>query len=114
MDEVSLGVYMFDEKCLVVPNLVKDEEQQDNQHSNELWKLYFDWSRSKNGASGGCMLVSPNDEKYYSSFRFTFSYTNNTIEYEALVDGLQWTRKRGISCLQVFGDSEWLLFLMVQ
>ncbi|KAH9323479.1 hypothetical protein KI387_018118, partial [Taxus chinensis] len=35
-----------------------------------------------------------------------FSYSNNTAEYEALIHGLHWARKKGINILQVFGDSE--------
>ena len=52
------------------------------------------------------MLILPTNERYYASFRFTFSCTNNVAEYEALIHGLKWAIKRGINCLQVFGDSE--------
>ena len=52
------------------------------------------------------MLISPMDERYYATFKFNFSCTNNVVEYEALIHGLKWAIKRGISCLQVFGDSE--------
>lgn len=52
------------------------------------------------------MLISPQGEKYYSSFRFSFSCNNNTTEYESLVHGLLWARKKKIRCFQVFGDSE--------
>lgn len=48
------------------------------------------------------MLISPKGDKYYSSFRFTFSCRNNTSEYLALIHGLQWESNKGISCLQVF------------
>ena len=56
--------------------------------------------------AGGYILISPMNERYYASFRFTFSCTNNVVEYEALVHGLKWVIKRGISYLQIFGDSE--------
>ena len=51
-------------------------------------------------------MISPIDERYYASFRFTFGYTNNVAKYEALIHGLKWAIKRGINYLQVFGDSE--------
>ncbi|KAH9307203.1 hypothetical protein KI387_044418, partial [Taxus chinensis] len=35
-----------------------------------------------------------------------FTCSNNTGEYEALIQGLHWSIKRGIKNLQVFGDSE--------
>lgn len=94
------------EPATLLPNLVKVEVQQSDQHDNEVWKLLFDGSRSSNGSGGGCMLISPQGEKYYSSFRFSFSCTNNTVEYESLFHGLLWARKKKIKCLQVFGDSE--------
>lgn len=49
---------------------MKDVGQQDNQHQNELWKLYFDGSRSKNGVGRGCMLISPIHYKYYGTLGF--------------------------------------------
>ena len=52
------------------------------------------------------MLVSPQGVKYDSTFRFQFACSNNTAEYEALIQGLHWSIKRGIKNLQVFGDSE--------
>ena len=52
------------------------------------------------------MLISPTNERYYASFRFTFNCTNSIAKYEALVHGLKWAIKRGISYLQVFGDLE--------
>lgn len=45
------------------------------------------------------MLISLEGENYYSSFKFTFSYANNTIQV------LEWPRKRKIGYIQVFGDS---------
>lgn len=78
----------------------------DSQHPSELWKLYFDGFRSKNGIGGGCMPIYHKDEKYYASFRFSFSCTNNIVGYEALVHDIQQENKWGISCLQVYGDNE--------
>ena len=68
--------------------------------------MFFDGSRGKQGAGGGVMLVSPENEKYYVAFRFNFSCTNNTTKYGGLIQELEWARKRGIKCLKVFGDSE--------
>ena len=39
------------------------------------------------------MLVSPEGEKYYDACRFIFSCTNNIVEYEGLIHGLEWARK---------------------
>ena len=47
--------------------------------------MFFDGSRSKQGAGGGVMLVSPKNERYYPAFRFIFLCANNTVEYEGLI-----------------------------
>ncbi|KAH9299884.1 hypothetical protein KI387_044107 [Taxus chinensis] len=52
------------------------------------------------------MLISPQGVRYYSAFRFQFACSNNTAEYEALVQGMHWAIKKKIKNLQVFGDSE--------
>lgn len=110
MEELELGVYMIHEEGVVVPNLEKDDNQLSNQQgeqqNNELWQLYFDGSRNKVGSGGGVILISPEGKKYFSALRFSFSCTNNTVEYESLAHGLEWARKRNIKDLQVFGDNE--------
>lgn len=53
--------------------------------------------------------MSPQGDKYYFAFIFAFSCTNNIVEYEGLIQGLEWARKRGIGCLQVHGDSELII-----
>jgi hypothetical protein len=50
-----------------------------------FWKLYFDGSKSNDGASAGCILVNPTGEKTVLSYRLEFQCTNNIVEYEALV-----------------------------
>eukprot|EP00253_Pinus_taeda_P035378 PITA_35378 len=52
----------------------------------------------------GCVLVSPKGEKTILTCRLEFDCTNNTVEYEALVQGLY--KAIGLKYPQVFGDSE--------
>ena len=101
----GLGNYVIQEQDAVIPNLVKSENLVEKE-PNQLWELYFDGSKSRNGAGGGAMLVSPHDEKYFSAFRFSFACSNNVAEYEGLVQGLEWDRKRGIECIKVYGDNK--------
>lgn len=68
--------------------------------------MYFDGSRNKNGSGASVMLVSPALQMYYFSFRLQFSCTNNVAKYEALIQGLLLSEKRGILALSVYGDSE--------
>lgn len=68
--------------------------------------MFFDGSRSKNGVGGGAMLISPLGDKYFSYFCFAFACSNNSVEYEGLIQALEFARKRGIDYLKVYGDSE--------
>ena len=60
------------------------------------WHLYFDGSQSKEGAGVGCMLLDPAGNKLMLSYRLKFLYTNNTAEYEALIQGLKKALELGI------------------
>lgn len=71
-----------------------------------FWKLFFDGSKSNDGAGVGCILISPKGEKTMLTCRLEFDCTNNTAEYEALVQGLYKAIELDIKYLQVFGDSE--------
>ncbi|KAH9327817.1 hypothetical protein KI387_043751 [Taxus chinensis] len=102
IEESELGVYCINEESQPIPSITKPNHKDDN----EVWQLFFDGSRSRQGAGGGAVLVSPQGVKYYSDFRFQFACSNNTAEYEALVQGMHWAIKKKIKNLQVFGDSE--------
>jgi len=71
-----------------------------------FWSLYFDGSKSSEGSGAGCILISPQGEKTMLSCRLEFECTNNTAEYEALVQGLYKAISLKVQYLKVFGDSE--------
>ena len=52
------------------------------------------------------MLVSPYGERYYVASHFFFACSNDIAEYEGLIQGLEWEKKRGVECIKVYGDSE--------
>jgi len=74
-------------------------------HKTLFWKLFFDGSKSNDGARAGCILLSPKGEKTMLTCRLELDCTNNTAEYEALVQGLHKVIGLNIKYLQVFGDS---------
>ena len=51
-------------------------------------------------------MISPQGEKTMLSCRLEFECTNNTAEYEALVQGLYKAIGFKVQYLKVFGDSE--------
>jgi ribonuclease HI len=73
---------------------------------NQIWSLYFDGSKSKEGAGAGCVIIDPSGNKTLIACRLEFECTNNTTEYEALLQGLRKALDMNIQNLTVFGDSE--------
>jgi hypothetical protein len=55
----------------------------------QVWTLYFDGSKSQEGSGAGCILINPKGKRHFLSCRLEFECTNNTVEYEALVQGLK-------------------------
>jgi ribonuclease HI len=73
---------------------------------NQIWSLYFDGSKSKEGAGAGCIIIDTAGNKTLIACRLEFECTNNTVEYEALLQGLIKELDMNIQNLTVFGDSE--------
>eukprot|EP01018_Ginkgo_biloba_P014822 Gb_24838 [translate_table: standard] len=53
------------------------------------WKLYFDGSFTTHGSGDGILLLTPQGDIIPKTFRVGFHYTNDIIEYEALISGLK-------------------------
>jgi hypothetical protein len=47
----------------------------------QIWSLYFDRSKSKEGVSAGCVIIDPESNKTFITCRLEFECTNNTTEY---------------------------------
>jgi ribonuclease HI len=73
---------------------------------NQIWSLYFDRSKSKEGAGVGCIIIDPSGNKTLIACRLEFECTNNTAKYEALLQGLRKSLDMSIQNLVVFGDSK--------
>jgi ribonuclease HI len=70
------------------------------------WKFYFDGSRAEQGAGVGIILESPQGVKTQLAFRVEKVCSNNQVEYEALVLGLEILLQMGIRNVEIFGDSQ--------
>ena len=73
---------------------------------SDFWTLFFDGSKNLAGLGAGCVLIDPKKNKHFLSCRLEFECTNNTAEYEALVQGLRKAIELKAENLRVFGDSE--------
>jgi ribonuclease HI len=69
------------------------------------WRLYFDGSICAKRRGAGCVIVSPSGVDIDLSVRLEFACTNNQIEYESLLHGLEYLRDLGVRDEDVFGDS---------
>jgi ribonuclease HI len=69
------------------------------------WGLYFDGLVCSKGQGAGCVVVSPSGVYVDLSIRLQFAYTNNHVEYESLLHGLEFLRDLGARDIDVFGDS---------
>jgi ribonuclease HI len=73
---------------------------------NQIWSLYFDGSKSKEGAGVGYIIINPIGNKKLIACRLESECTNNTAEYEALLQGIRKSLDMNIQNLVVFGDSK--------
>ena len=77
------------------------------------WCLYFDGAANQLGYGIGVLLVSPQGDHIPRSVRLAFHdrhpITNNIVEYEACILGLETALELGIRQMEVFGDSNLVL-----
>ena len=73
------------------------------------WQLYFDGVANQLGFGIGILLISPQGDHIPRSVRLVFSghhsLTNNMVEYEACITGLETALDLGIRQLEIHGDS---------
>jgi hypothetical protein len=69
------------------------------------WGLYFDGSVCSKGRGAGCEIGSPSGVIIDLSVRLEFACTNNQVEYESLLHGIEYLRDLGVRDVDVFGYS---------
>lgn len=71
----------------------------------DAWSLHFDGSKCKEGAGAGCILTDPKGNRSLIACRLEFECINNTMEYKALIHGLNKAIDLRVRKIQIFGDS---------
>ncbi|XP_077230141.1 uncharacterized protein LOC143863343 [Tasmannia lanceolata] len=69
------------------------------------WTLYFDGASNQKGQGVGALLISPRNEHIPLAVKLQFECTNNMVEYEACIVGLEAALALGIDELDAYGDS---------
>jgi ribonuclease HI len=77
-----------------------------------MWHMHFDVSFSNEGNGVEIILYSHIGKINNFSYRLEFSFTNNVIEFEALLLGIENAYNLGCGHLTVFGDSELVVNLV--
>ena len=68
--------------------------------------MYVDGSSNSDVSGTGLLLEDPHGEACSYAIRFDFTAFNNEAEYEAVIAGLQLTRKLGAQRILVYSDSQ--------
>jgi ribonuclease HI/probable phosphoglycerate mutase len=74
--------------------------------------MHFDGACSSEGNGVGIILYSHVGKNYNFSFRLEFACTNNVVEFQALLLGIENSYNMGCGHLTVFGDSELVVNLV--
>ncbi|XP_066357848.1 uncharacterized protein [Miscanthus floridulus] len=74
--------------------------------THEYQTMYFDGSIMAPGLGARVVLISPNGSRLRYAICLHFLASNNTVEYEALINGLHIAIGLGATRLYVRGDSE--------
>jgi ribonuclease HI len=79
---------------------------------DEMWHMHIYGSRSIEGNGVGIILVSSVGKINNLSYRLEFAFTDNVIEFEGLLLGIENTYNLGCGHLSVFGDFELVVNLV--
>ena len=78
-----------------------DEEVQEN----KKWVVHIDGSSTQHAGGIGVVLQSPKGDKLKHRVRLQYRPTNNEVEYETLLKGLELAKSVEAKSVLVLGDS---------
>ena len=84
------------------------EPARDAQVATDLstWKLSVDGASNAQGSAVGLILTSPEGIDIEYALRFGFHTSNNEVEYEAVITGLNLAHSLEVDHLEVYSDSQ--------
>ena len=72
--------------------------------------MYFDGASNALGHGIMAVLVSPDEDHCPFIAKLNFNCTNNVVEYEACIMGLQAAVEKKIKKLEMYGDSALVIY----
>jgi hypothetical protein len=100
-----LADYPFEQQELMDSEFPDEDVMTTDEGSHCRWKLYFDRAANAVGSGIDAVLVSLMGQQTPIVVKLGFDCTNNMMEYEACIVGLQEALEFGAYELEVFGDS---------
>ena len=91
--------FEFPDEDLLMIFQIEDESTKE-----DTWKLYFDGASNALGHGIGAVLISLEGEYCPFTARLNFDSTNNVVEYEACIMGLQAAITKKVKNLKVYED----------
>ena len=86
------------------------ERNDDKPKKETLWEMNFDGSCTKRTAGAGVWIHNiESDYAESHACNLHFKWTNNIVEYEALILGLNLLKKLGAHRITMHGDSELII-----
>ncbi|XP_070676374.1 uncharacterized protein [Malus domestica] len=73
---------------------------------DNYWTMYFDGSSTSTLSAVGIVIQSPDHYQWYVYLKLDFDCTNNQVEYEALIIGLNVLHDLRAAHVLIIGDSE--------
>ena len=73
---------------------------------NKKWIIHVDGSFTQHAGGIGVVLQSPEGDKLTYKVRLQYQATNNEIEYEALLKGLELAKSIEAESILFLGDSQ--------
>ena len=81
----------------------------EGREDSKKWVVHVDGSSTQHAGGIGVVMQSPEGDKLKHKIRLQYQATNNEIEYEALLKGLELTKSVEAKSILVLGDSQLIM-----
>jgi hypothetical protein len=100
----------FPDEDIMAVNEKPPTDENEGLEPGSRWKLVFDGASNALGHGVGAVIISPKDTHIPLTARLLFDCTNNIVEYEACIMGLEGAIDLRIKTLEVYGDSALVIY----
>ena len=107
LEKLSKGV-----SCQIFVNPIKEEDGKKYFLDSDIldvelgtWKMYFDGAINQYGNGIGILLITPKGSHIHLAIKLNFEVTNNMVEYEACISGMEALWELRVKEVKVFRDS---------